>query len=412
MSPAGAAPQRWILHADMDAFYASIEQRDNPALRGRPVVVGGGAARGVVAAASYEARVSGVRSAMPGFRARELCPDAVFLPPDMPRYARVSREVHEVFAEFTPDIEPIALDEAFLDITASCALFGGPNELARRLKRRVRERTDLPVSVGIAPSKLVAKIACTLSKPDGLLFVPPDSVRPLLDPLPVRRLWTVGPVLSRTLEAMGIRTIGDLAFADPKRLAAEVGPRALDLQRLARGEDTRDVESQRAPKSYGEENTFARDVTDLGLIEQTLRAHAEAVARRLRRDGYSGKTVTIKIKLAQSRGRREGDEKPDYPLHSRSRTLRRATDHGLKIGDVACALFHASGIVVPIRLIGVSVSNLELGAAVQLDLFGTKQAPLEPVLDAIRERFGRSAIQRVGVEPEKLTPTLRRKRGE
>src|SRR3954465_6991753 len=232
---------RFILHADMDAFYASIEQRDHPELRGRPVIVGANSARGVVAAASYEARKFGVRSAMPGFRARALCPQGVFIAPNMARYAEVSEQVHSVFQEFTPEIEPIALDEAFLDITGSERLFGGPLQLATRLKQRVRERTGLTVTVAVAPNKLVAKIACTLAKPDGLRIVQPGEVRGLLAPLPVRKLWGVGPVLAEKLQRLGLRTLGDLVAHDPRQLARDLGDRAAELQALAAGHDPRPV---------------------------------------------------------------------------------------------------------------------------------------------------------------------------
>ena len=320
------SPPRFVLHADMDAFYASIEQRENPELRGKPVIVGATSARGVVAAASYEARVFGVRSAMPGFRARELCPDGVFLPSNMALYARVSDQVHEVFAEFTPEIEPLALDEAFLDVSASVGLFGGPLELARRLKARVREVTGLVVSVGVAPSKLVAKIACTLGKPDGLIVVPEQAVRWLLDPLPVRKLWGIGPVLAKSLNELGIYSIGQLAECALDDLRFKVGDRAYELKQRARGEDPREVESARVPKSYGEENTFESDVGDRDVITATITAHAEAVARRLRRDGYRGRTVTLKIKLGRRRGARPSRlfnelEEPIYPLLTRSKSL-------------------------------------------------------------------------------------------
>jgi DNA polymerase-4 len=335
--------ERVILHADMDAFYASIEQRDHPELRGKPVIVGATSGRGVVAAASYEARRFGVRSAMPGFRARELCPDGVFLPSNMSLYARVSAEVHEVFLRFTPLIEPIALDEAFLDVTGSLGLFGEPEALARALKRAVREQTELDVSVGVGPSKLVAKIACTLGKPDGLRVVRLAEVRALVDPLPIRRLWGVGPVLGARLDALGIRTFSDLASYDPGTLRDELGDRAGELQALARGEDQRPVEADRAPKSYGEENTFERDVSSREQVTAALTAHSEAVARRIRHDGYVARTVTIKAKLGRARGRREargtsGGTEPSYPLVTRERTLERPTDDGAVIQRTAVAL--------------------------------------------------------------------------
>jgi DNA polymerase IV len=415
------AREKLVLHADMDAFYASIEQRDRPELRGRPVIVGASSPRGVVAAASYEARVFGVRSAMPGFRARELCPDGVFLPSNMALYGKVSDEVHQVFERFSPDIEPLALDEAFLDITGSVGLFGGPLELGRRLKEAVRSAVGLAVSVGIGPSKLVAKLACTLSKPDGFLFVPPEAVTWLLLPLPVRRLWGVGPVLEETLHGLGIRTIRDLVHHDTANLEQVLGDRAAELQRLARGEDSRDVEASLAPKSCGEENTFERDVADRDVVTAALTAHAETVARRLRHQGYKGRTVTLKIKLGRTRGFRtsrtdDGVREPLYPLLIRSRTLPSATSDGKLIRDLAVALWDAAGVTEPVRLLGVSLSNLEAGKMEQLDLFSVRERErtdlLGPTLDAITDRFGKGAIRRAVVEPEKITASDRRKRGE
>jgi DNA polymerase IV len=411
--------ERTILHADMDAFYASIEQRDHPELRGKPVIVGAASARGVVAAASYEARVYGVRSAMPGFRARELCPHAIFVGSSMEKYAEVSEQVHGVFYELTPEIEPIALDEAFLDITGSVGLFGGPLELARRLKRRVREVTDLPISVGIGPTKQIAKIACTLGKPDGLLYVPREAVHFLLDPLPVRRIWGVGPVLARELEALGIHTVKQLADFDLDTLRRAIGDRAHDLQLLARGDDPRDVMSHRAPKSYGEENTFERDVSDREAVSAALTAHAEAVARRVRYDGYRGRVVTLKMKLGRRRGTRtgrlpgEGDE-PVYPLLTRQKSLQEPTDDGAVIRATALTLWDAAAVGEPVRLLGVSLSGLEKRAEEQLELFSPKR-PLDklgPALDAIQARFGKDAIHRAVDDPEKLTPSMQKKRGE
>jgi DNA polymerase-4 len=403
----------------MDAFYASIEQRDRPELRGKPVIVGATSPRGVVAAASYEARRFGVRSAMPGFRARELCPDGIYLPSDMARYARVSGEIHSVFEKFSPEIEPISLDEAFLEITGSVNLFGGPLELGRALKAEVRRAVGLAVSVGIGPSKLVAKLACTLSKPDGFLVVPTDAVTWLLSPLPARRLWGVGPVLEETLRALGIETIGDLAAHDEGALRRSLGDRAASLQRLARGEDDRDVEAALAPKSYGEENTFERDVSDRDVVTAALTAHAEAVARRLRHDGYAGWTVTLKVKLGQAKGfrtsRTSGDiREPIYPLLTRARTLPQATSSGKLIRDVAVALWDAAKIRQPVRLLGVSVTKLDEEQMEQLDLFGerAREDRLGPTLDAITSRFGKGAIRRAVDEPEKATASDRKKRGE
>lgn len=406
----------------MDAFYASIEQRDRPELRGKPVIVGATSRRGVVAAASYEAREFGVRSAMPGFRARELCPEGVFLSSDMKKYADVSAQVHRVFESFTSVIEPISLDEAFLDVTGSVGLFAGPVELARRLKARVREEVDLAVSCGIASSKLVAKIACRLGKPDGLVWVPPEETRALLDPLPIRWLWGIGPVTGKTLGDAGYRTLADLASADPRALGEVVGAeRAATLVALARGEDDRPVEGEREAKSYGEENTFEEDVRAGRRVTEALTSHAHAVARRLRHDGVAGRTVTLKVKLARARGTRVSrayapDDEPRYPLLTRSRTLARPTDDGAVIRRAAIALWDAAGIEEPVRLLGVTVSSLAPRDDAQLDLFadapGALHRELGPALDAIRKRFGDDAIRLGAAAPPKLTPSLHKKRGE
>lgn len=421
MSPLSPPGTRYILHADMDAFYASIEQRDRPELRGLPVIVGANSARGVVSAASYEARKFGVRSAMPGFRARALCPNGIFIAPNMARYAEVSEQVHSVFQEFTPEIEPIALDEAFLDITGSERLFGGPMPLATQLKRRVRELTGLTVTVAVAPNKLVAKIACTLAKPDGLRVVQQSEVRSLLAPLPVRKLWGVGPVLAEKLQRLGIMTLGDLVAHDPVQLARDLGERAAELQALAAGHDLRPVISERSAKSIGEENTFESNVLDRELVSAALTTHADEVARRLRRSGYIGHTITLKIKLGQARSRRaarvpgeQGDE-PVYPLLTRAKTLRVPTDDGRVIREVALELWDKAQVGEPVRLLGISVSQLEQSQRAQLDLFAESARPkrqLGVALDAIRQRFGKDAIGPAVSRLDKLTPTMRKKRGE
>lgn len=402
----------------MDAFYASIEQRDRPELRGRPVIVGGMQARGVVSAASYEARKFGVRSAMPGFEAKRLCPDGVFLPPDMERYAAVSAEVHRAFEEFTPEIEPLALDEAFLDITGSLGLFGDAQQLASRLKALVRERTELTVSVGIASSKLVAKIACRLGKPDGLRIVEAGTEAETLAPLPIRYLWGVGPVLGDKLQALGIRTIGELARADSARVAQAAGDRAHYFVQLARGVDARPVEAEREPKSIGEESTFERNVSERDVVLQAITAHAEEVARRLRGAGYLGATVTLKMKLGQARAPRAGSgrvtesREPDYPLLTRQRRLPSATNDGSTIARAASELWDEAQLGQAVRLIGVSVSSLTRQSNEQLDLFAPRRPQLGPTLDAIHERFGRGKIGRAVSAPDKVSPSLRRKSGD
>jgi DNA polymerase-4 len=322
-----------------------------------------------------------------------------------------------VFERFTPDIEPLALDEAFLDVTGSVALFGGPRELAVSLKRAVLDATELTVSVGLAPNKLVAKIACTLGKPDGLRVVEPDGVRTLVDPLPIRRLFGVGPVLGRRLEALGITTFRELAEFDESALVRAIGSRALGLQALARGADDRPVQPGREPKSYGEENTFEVDVSDRETVTGALTAHAEAVARRLRHDGYRGRTVTVKMKLGRARGTRVArfageTSEPFYPIVSRSRTLGRPTDDGALIRQAAISLWDDAHIDEPVRLLGVSLSNLTGGSAEQLELFSQKPDRLGPALDAIVQRFGKDAISRAVDAPKKATPSNAKKRGE
>jgi len=399
----------------MDAFYASIEQRDDPSLRGKPVIVGGMSGRGVVAAASYEARPFGVRSAMPAYRAKELCPHAIFVVPRMAHYAAVSAEVHAVFARFTPLIEPLAFDEAFLDITGSVRLFGGVRPLAERLKQEVFDATELSVSVGVGPNKLVAKIACALGKPNGLRLVEAADVRALLDPLPLRKLWGVGPVLGERLTQLGIKTFRELVDYDTKLLTSLIGARASELQALARGEDGRPVENDRTPRSVGEEATFEQDISDRRRIREILAAHADAVARRLRHQGYQGRTVTMKAKLGRARGTRtargqnDGRE-PYYPLVTRSKTLPGATADGFTIASVAQELWDKAGIREPVRLLGVSVAALSQAA--QLDLFAPAGEKLGPALDRINARFGAGAIGRALDAPAKITPGRTRKRGE
>jgi DNA polymerase-4 len=401
----------------MDAFYASVEQREQPELRGKPVIVGAHSARGVVAAASYEARAFGVRSAMPGFRARALCPEGVFLPGRMSLYAEVSADVHEVFREFTPEIQPLSLDEAFLDVGGSMHFFDGPEDLGRELKAKVKARTGLNVSVGVASSKLVAKIACTLSKPNGLLVVRHGTERELLAPLPVRALWGVGPVLGAKLQTWGIRTIGELAAYEPRALVSLAGERAFTLGAWARGEDTNAVESSRVPKSCGEENTFATDVVAREEVSAALTAHSEAVAGRLRNAQLCGRTVTLKVKLGRRQGRREArleasPSEPVYPLLSRSHSLDVPTNDGRLIREIALQLWDQLAVAVPVRLLGVSLSNLQsAAAAVQLDLFGERQRAdrLGPTLDEIQQRFGKGAIRRAVDAPEKTTLSLHRK---
>ncbi len=389
---------RAVLHADMDAFYASVEQRDDPSIRGRPVIVGGNTMRGVVSAASYEARAFGVRSAMPTAHARNLCPDAVFLRGDMKKYARESRRIFELFRCFTPVVEGLSLDEAFLDLAGTERLLGPPAKVAQDLRRSVREKTGLAVSCGIAPVKMVAKIASDIAKPDGVCLVPPGRVREFLCDLPVGRIWGVGPVARSNLDRIGIATIGELAAAPDavlQRALGSWGPRAAAL---ARGEDAREVEAYRDAKSYSEENTFGDAVADRETLRLTIRAHAEAVARRLRRDQVRARGVLLKLKLARPLGAGR------YPQLSRSLTLPLASDDGGVLGQAALRLLARSGVSEPIRLVGVAASRIEAGEPAQLSLLPSpaedpRRRRLNRVVDEIRERFGSGSLARAEDRP-------------
>jgi DNA polymerase-4 len=385
--------ERVILHADMDAFYASVEQRDHPELRGRPVIVGGTGGRGVVCAASYEARPFGVHSAMPTAHARKLCPHAVFLRGDMAKYRRVSREIRTVFDSVSPEVEPLSLDEAFIDVTASQRLFGAPLAIGRLLKDRVRAATGLAVSVGIGPGKMIAKLASDASKPDGLLQVLSQEIRAFLDPLPVGRLWGVGPVTRSVLERAGIRTIADLAAVAPDRLRRIAGPATEHLRTLARGEDPRAVETDREAKSYGEESTFGEDVRDDVFARTAIIVHAEAVARRLRHDGVAGRVVVLKVKLAE----RLGPGK--FRLLTRRTTLPQPTNDGKALSDAALALWEANRPRIPVRLLGVAAAGIVPAGIPQLGLFGdptARRSALNAALDRVIARFGDESIGRGG----------------
>jgi len=386
----------------MDAFYASVEQRDRPELRGRPVVVGGAGPRGVVAAASYEAREYGVHSAMPSVEAKRLCRDLVFVSGDMKRYATESRRIFEIFRTFSPLVEGLSLDEAFLDMTGSERLLGPVRAVGERLRREVREKTELPISVGIGPIKMVAKIASGAAKPDGLVEVRPEQVRAFLDPLSARKIWGVGPVAGERLERFGYRTIGDLARARPETLYSHLGDWGRSIGRLARGEDLREVEPHREAVSLSEENTFERDVSDRSILEATIMTHAEAVARRLRRQGLLARTVVLKWRL----GRRAQEGPRGYPARTRQLTLSEPTDDGEVVSQVARSLL-TDALAEPVRLLGVGVSGLVDGdgQVSQLALFDVPedarsiQAPprkrkLNQALDRLADRFGDDVVRR------------------
>jgi DNA polymerase IV len=399
-----------ILHADMDAFYASVEQRDRPELRGRPVIVGGASGRGVVTAASYEARQFGVHSAMPMAQARALCPQAVIVSGDMAKYRRIGAQIRTIFGSVSPLVEPLSLDEAFIDVTASVRLLGAPLVIGRLVKDRVRDATGLAVSVGIGPGKMVAKIASDLCKPDCLLEVRPEEVRDFLRPLPVGRLWGVGPVTEAALKAAGIATVGDLADGEPGKLRRHVGSLADVMRGLARGEDVRVVDAERDARSYGEENTFGTDVRDDRTVRGAIIAHGEAVARRLRHDGVRARTVVLKIKLAERLGAGK------YRILTRQAPLPAASDDGAAITAVALGLWERHRPRRAVRLIGVSARGIDGARDAQLVLFDdvgrATRTRLNAALDRIVARYGADSIGRAVGKPEKASPTLQLKRGE
>ncbi|MET7805396.1 DNA polymerase IV [Micromonospora chersina] len=374
-----------ILHVDMDAFFASVEVRRRPELRGQPVVVGGIGPRGVVSSASYEARRYGVRSAMPTARARALCPHAVYLPPDFTQYSAASRAVMRIFRDVTPLVEPLSLDEAFLDVAGARRLFGTPTEIARLIRRRVAEEQELTCSVGVAPSKFVAKLGSTRAKPDGLLVVPAGRVLEFLHPLPVAALWGVGERSAEALQRLGLRTVGDLAEAPPGLLRRAVGEASAGhLHELAWGRDPRRVSPEHVEKSIGAEVTFDTDVTDPAEIRRALLALAEKAGARLRAAGQVGRTVSLKVRLA------------DFRTVSRSRTLGVPTDTAREMFDTAWALWTALAPGEPVRLVGVRMEGLAAAEETPQQL--TLGAPergwreAEAAADAAAARFGRSVI--------------------
>jgi DNA polymerase-4 len=380
--------QRSIIHVDMDAFYASVEQRDRPQLRGRPVIVGGLGPRGVVSTCSYEARPFGVRSAMPMAQARRLCPDAVYLPPDFARYEEASEQVFKVFHEATPLVEGLSLDEAFLDVTASLRLLGSIETIGRRIKLAIHERTQLNASVGMGPNKLLAKLASETSKPDGFRRITAEHAARELAPLPVGRLWTVGKVTEQALHRLGIRTIGELAASDTARLASALGRQVEVLQALARGEDDREVEPAQAEQSIGSEHTFDVDIAELAMAEAWLLRHCERIAARARQRGLEGRTVTVKLR------------EPPFVTHSRQAQLRVPSASASEFFELARGLLNAwwkAQSRPRLRLLGVSLSGF--AAERQQDLFDNapERRVTDQVQDRINARFGSGSLIRAGV---------------
>ncbi|HEX4209615.1 MAG TPA: DNA polymerase IV [Candidatus Binataceae bacterium] len=397
---------RIIAHADMDAFYASVEQLDNPDLRGKAVIVGGSSMRGVVTSASYEARKFGIHSAMPSAQAHKLCPDGIFVRGRMSRYVEVSKMVREVFDRFSPLVEPLSLDEAFLDLTGSERLLGSPMEIARALRRAVLEHTGLVVSVGVAPTKMAAKILSDMAKPDGLLCLGPDAICDFLEPLPVERLWGVGRVMLERMHAEGIRTVGELGRRDAGELRVKFGSFGPHLHELANGLDPRPIIADWQRKSYGEESTFEHDL-ELGSLElrRVLIAHSEAIGRRLRVDQIRARTITLKLKQARPLG---GGR---FPIVTRSASIEYPTDDGATIARVADTLVTRSPQNERVRLAGIHVHNLTRTDPSQMGLFdapsnaAAKRARLNRALDAVTRQFGEDAVTRGLVHAERASPT-------
>jgi DNA polymerase-4 len=380
-----AMPASNILHVDMDAFYASVEVLKNPSLRGRPVIVGGTAGRGVVTSASYEARALGVTSAMPIVSARRLCPAGVFVPNDFASYARLSEEIVSVFKSFTPVVEPLSLDEAFLDVSGATRLFGVPVVIARDLKRRIAE-LGLPCSVGVAPNRFLAKLASVAAKPDGLRVVSADDVHGFLRPLPVTALWGVGERTGETLRRLGLHTVADVERMPRSALESALGP-ALGglLFRLARGLDDTPVKPYEAPKSVSSEVTFDADLdADADILKALLRL-SDRTAARLRSKELCGRTVTLKVRFS------------NFKTITRSRTLAEETDNAPELYAAVRSLYRRLKLDRPrIRLLGVAVSTLAPGPPRrQLDLLSDRRArwpEATRAIDQVRLRFGDDAL--------------------
>lgn len=379
--------ERVVLHVDMDAFYASVEQRDFPELRGQPVLVGYDGNRGVVSAASYEAREFGCRSAMPISVAKRLCPHAIIQPGRMKVYVNESKRIFEVFEDTAPIVEPLSIDEAFLDLTGTARLLGDPVDVARALRVRIREKTGLTASIGVAPNKFLAKLASDMDKPDGLTVIRAESVLQTLDPLPIRRMWGVGPASAERLEAAGIRTFGDARGAPRDVLERRWGRLGTALYRLSRGLDERQVHRDRGAKSISQECTFGVDLEAPDAVRDVLLRQAESVARRLRKHALRARTVTVKIRFGF------------FETITRSATLPAPSDVTRDMQQTARGLFDrwAARDFQPVRLIGVGAAKLQQGAG-QLGLFEApadgRERELDKLMDGIRSRFGKDSIQR------------------
>jgi DNA polymerase-4 len=382
---------RAILHIDMDAFYASLEEQDRPELQGKPVIVGGMGGRGVVAAASYAVRRFGVRSAMPMREALRRCPEAICVPPRMARYQQVSEQVFAIFHEFTPLVEGLSLDEAFLDVTSSLRLLGSAESIGREIRHRIREQTGLTASVGIAPNKLLAKIASDLNKPDGMCRIGADNVHDILDGLPIEKLFGVGPKSLPVAHAAGIRNVGDLRRAGDETLWRAFGKHGKTMRERACGLDDRPVEPNREEQSISAEQTFAADIQGSAPLALRLLRLADRATSRLRAQKLAAGTVSIKIRRA------------DFTTYTRQRALRPPTQDSSVVSAAAKTLLEQWLAIQPdaaVRLLGVSVSDLQI--SVQADLFDASLAAgsrLDMAIDGIRDRFGSGILTRASLLP-------------
>jgi len=380
---------RQIIHVDMDAFYASVEQLDNPELIGKPVIVGGDPKkRGVVSAASYEVRKFGVHSAMPMSQAIRLCPNAIVLPVRMKRYVELSKEIHTIFKQFTPQIEPISLDEAFLDVTGSLRLFGSAEKIGRDIKHQIKKQLGLVASVGIAANKFLAKLASDLEKPDGFVIITEENKQQILGPLPVSRIWGVGKVTEKALTSKGIDTVKQLQETPADILRNIFGDQTSHMLRLAQGVDNREVESSREAKSISSEQTFATDIDDKDILLDVLLHQVEDVAHRLRLNDLEAKTITLKLRY------------DDFRTITRSNTV----DHPTNITEIL--LQEAEQVFLKwhkksagaLRLVGFGASGLQKAGSGQHQLFTEpeqeKQKRLDEAFDAIRDKFGHDALRR------------------
>ncbi len=379
-----------IIHIDMDAFFASVEQLDDPSLRGQCVIVGGDSRRGVVAAASYEARKFGIHSAMPVFQARQRCRQLVIVPPRRKRYAALSRRIMDILRTFSPLVEPISIDEAFVDITGCGRLHGTPRETALAIKTTIRTETGLTCSVGMAPNKFLAKIASDLEKPDGLTILKPEEIPAFIESLPIGKVSGVGKQARRQLATLGIKTLGQVRRCDERLLIAKLGKFGHRLMQLAHGQDDSPVTPHSETKSISTETTLSEDTQDRKFLADYLLSQSQSVAAEMRRKKFKARTVTLKLKTA------------DFKLHSRSRTMPQPMQSADAIYQVASDLLKAFPLTLPVRLVGVGVGGLQSAAIpVQAQLFPDEKTrqdrrweKVDKAVDAVTERFGKRAVVR------------------